>query len=130
MPRSSGSARRTSMSPDAYQPLSTAERNEQLSCFGAVSVQSPFAGSSMTWPFVVSYHWYRRPSERLREATSRRVARASDTARRALTSRRSFAATTDHRYTPMFAADVYWPRVEPGPMLSSGRCVTESMSEA
>jgi hypothetical protein len=43
---------------------------------------------------------------------------------------RSWAATTAHRYTPMFAADVYVPRTVPGPRLSSGRCVFGSTSAA
>ena len=40
----------------------------------------------------------------------------------------SWAATTAHRYTPTFDADVYVPRTEPGPRLSSGKCVTGSTS--
>jgi len=42
---------------------------------------------------------------------------------------RSWAATTAHRYTPIFAAEVYAPRVVPGPRLSSGRWVAGSTSE-
>src|SRR5947209_16315593 len=87
-----GSAWRTSTSPDAYHPLSTAERNQQLSWVGVVSVQGPWPGFIKTSPFDVSYHWYRKPWERLSVDTSLRVARASDVALAGVMRPRSFAA--------------------------------------
>ncbi len=62
MPFSSGSAWRTTTSPDAYQPLSTADRNEQLSVEAVGSAaQVPSFGFGMTVPSSVLYHWYRKP---------------------------------------------------------------------
>src|SRR5207248_7761637 len=92
--------------------------------------QSMSFGLRMTSPFVVSYHWYRKPSKRFRWLTSFNVAAMSDRACGLLTRPRSLAATTAHRYTPMLAAEVYVPfaGAPPKPMLSIGRWVFESTS--
>ena len=60
-PRTPGSAWRATISPDAYQPLSTADTNQQLSPVELVAAQSPWPGLSSTLPLAVSYHWYRKP---------------------------------------------------------------------
>ena len=66
-------------------------------------------GFLITSPVVVSYHWYRKPSNRFRCCTSFSVASARPLARGLLISPRSSAATTAHRSTPMLAAEVYLP---------------------
>ena len=58
---------------------------------------------------MVSYHWYRKPSYRCRCDTSVSVAEILACACCSLTSPRSLAETTAHRYTPMSAAEVYRP---------------------
>src|SRR6202035_2429178 len=106
-PANSGIACRTTTRPDAYQPLSTADRKKQLSWTGVVSVlQSISPGLRIVSPLVVSYHWYRKPLDRCRPLTACSVALISDRACGRLTRPRSAAATTAHRYTPMFEADV------------------------
>ncbi len=100
---------RTTIRPEAYQPLSTFETKKQLSNAGVVSVQSPWPGLVSTLPLVVSYHWYRKPSNRFRRETSVRVARILARACGSLIRPRSRAETTAHRYTPMLAAEVYLP---------------------
>ena len=60
---SSGTACRTTMSPEAYQPLSTLETKKQLVNAGAAPAgQAASPGLLSTSPLVVSYHWYRKPS--------------------------------------------------------------------
>src|SRR5579875_1525615 len=105
--RSSGMASRTTIRPEAYQPLSTLETKEQLvNAGGAPGVQSASPGLVSTSPFVVSYHWYRNPSYRGRLVTSVRVARTRASAWASLIRCRSRAETTAHRYTPTSAAEV------------------------
>ena len=87
----------TTISPEAYQPLSTLEMKKQLSNAGVVSVQSPWPGLVSTLPLVVSYHWYRKPLSRFRCDTSVRVAWILARACGSLTRPRSRAATTAHR---------------------------------
>ena len=88
---------RTTIRPEAYQPLSTLEMKKQLSKAGVVSVQSPWPGLVSTLPLVVSYHWYRKPLSRFRCDTSVRVAWILARACGSLTRPRSRAATTAHR---------------------------------
>ena len=88
---------RTTISPEAYQPLSTLEMKKQLSKAGVVSLQSPWPGLVSTLPLVVSYHWYRKPLSRFRCVTSVRVAWILARACGSLTRPRSRAATTAHR---------------------------------
>src|SRR5882757_3305552 len=98
------------MSPEAYQPLSTFDRNEQLSNVGVVTVvQSMSPGFLMTCPVVVSYHCYRKPLKRFRLRTSVSVARSRSRSCARLIKPRSPAETVAHRYTPMLDADVYLP---------------------
>src|SRR5215469_17659129 len=105
-----GIASRATISPEAYQPLSTLETKEQFVKSGAaLGSQSGCPGLLSTDPFEVSYHWYRKPSYLLRCETSVRVARISAAACGVLISPRSRAETTAQRYTPMLAAEVYRP---------------------
>ena len=58
---------RTTIRPEAYQPLSTLETKKQLVKAGAApAAQSASPGLLSTSPLVVSYHWYRKPSYRCR----------------------------------------------------------------
>src|SRR5260370_15658335 len=107
---SSGMACRATMSPDAYQPLSTLEMKEQLSNVGVVSAeQSMSPGFLITPPVVVSYHWYRKPTNRFRCCTSVSVARSTERACGRPIKPRSLGDTTAHRCTPMFEAEGYRP---------------------
>src|SRR5205085_6213049 len=113
---------------------STFGTKKQLSKAGVVCVQSGWPGLVSTSPLVVSYHWYRNPSKRLRCVTSVSVAVTRARACARLIRPRSRAETTAHRYTPMLAAEVYLPEAvglaEPpaNVRLSMGRLVAGSMS--
>src|SRR5580658_3662421 len=132
---SCGMACRTTISPEAYQPLSTLETKKQLVNAGAAPAgQSGWPGLLSTLPLVVSYHWYKNPSYRCRCDTSVSVAWTRACACCSLMMPRSRAETTAHRYTPMSAAEVYRPyvvgvAVPPAKVrLSIGRLVAGSMS--
>src|SRR5487761_772936 len=107
---SSGMAWLTTMSPEAYQPLSTLDTKKQLLNAGAAPAgQAAAPGLVSTCPLAVSYHWYRKPSKRGRCDTTVSVAATLVSACRSVIRPRSLAETTAHRYTPMLAAEVYRP---------------------